>query len=155
MNIVVAGGGMVGGEPVLRLVENKHDVVVIDEHKDVCDRLYANTGVVAVHGRAEQVNTLKEAEVHKADIVVTATGNDAHNLACAILAKSLGVNRIIARMRDPAYENAYKLAGADSILRVTDLMVSQMINERDELFLVSRPEDIKKAVDFLTAKKKA
>jgi trk system potassium uptake protein TrkA len=126
-------------------------------------------------------------------------------------------------MRHPAYKNAYRVAGVDSIIRVTDLMVNQMImeienpevrritsigggkadifivvvpdgakvagksikdivgsrhfppqcifigiynlkteelsipkgsqivNEGDELFLVSTTENIKKAVDFLSA----
>ena len=226
MRVLVAGGGMVGGELVHRLTENKHDVVVLDQRKEVCDALYAETGVVAVHGSAERIQSLKEAEVDKADVVVAATGSDANNLACAILARSLGVSRIIVRMRDPAYEEAYQLAGVDSILRVTDLMVNQMmteveqprvrrittigegraaiymvivprealiagrevadiakdrdypsecvfvatynqekevfsipkgdtvINAGDELFLISNPEDITQAVDFLTAEKK-
>lgn len=55
------------------------------------------------------------------------SASDADNLAFAILAKSLEVPRLIVRMRDPAYENAYKVAGVDSIVRVTDLMVNQMM----------------------------
>jgi trk system potassium uptake protein TrkA len=32
-------------------------------------------------------------------------------------------------MRNPSYENAYKLVGVTSVVRVTDLMVNQMIVE--------------------------
>ena len=60
-------------------------------------------------------------------IKAAATGTDACNLACSILAKSFNVSRIIVRMRHPDYRNAYRVAGADSIIRVTDLMVSQML----------------------------
>jgi len=226
MYVVVAGGGMVGGGLVRSLLDNKHDVVLIEQHKELCDKLYAETGVVAITGSATSIQALNEAGIRKADVVVAATGSDADNLACAILAKSFDVPRIIVRMRDPAYKNAYIVAGVSSIIRVTDLMVSQMmmdienpevrrittigggkadifivdvpdeakvagksvkdivdsrhfpnectfiavydqkteefsiprgkqiINEGNELFLISAAEDIKKAVDFLTAKKR-
>jgi len=226
MYIVVAGGGMVGGGLVRSLLDNKHDVVLIEQHKEICDKLYAETGVVAISGSATSIVALTEAGIKKADVVVAATGSDADNLACAILAKSFEVPKVIVRMRDPAYKNAYIVAGANSIVRVTDLMVNQIImdienpqvrrittigggkadifmikvpegakvagksvkdivdsrhfpsectfvavydqktelfsiprglqviNEGNELFLISAAENIKKAVDFLTAKKR-
>ena len=129
MYIVVAGGGMVGGQLVNRLLENKHDVVLIEQDRGLCEKMYAQTGVVAINGSASRIGILKEAKISKADILVAATGSDADNLAATILAKSFEVPRIIVRMRDPDYENAYGLAGADIILRVTDLMVSQMMME--------------------------
>jgi len=226
MYVIVAGGGMVGGGLVRRLLDNKHDVVLIELQKDLCDKLYAETGVIAINGSATSIEALTEAGIRKADVVVAATGSDADNLACSILAKSFKVPTTIVRMRDPAYKNAYIVAGVTSIVRVTDLMVSQMmmdienpevrrittigggkanvfvvnvpdgakvagqsvkdivgsrrfphqctfiavynqrseefsiprgdqiIHEGDELFLISAAENIKKAVDFLTAKKR-
>ena len=129
MRIVIGGGGMVGGLLVRKLLANKHDVIVIDREKELCDQLYAETGVVAIHGSTTRIETLNDADVGRADVVVAATGSDADNLAFAIMSKSLGVPRILARMRNPAYENAYKLAGVNSILRVTDLMANQMVLE--------------------------
>jgi trk system potassium uptake protein TrkA len=226
MYIVVAGGGMVGGGLVRSLLDNKHDVVLIERHKELCDKLYAETGVVAITGSATSIQALTEAGIRKADVLVAATGSDADNLACAILAKSFDVPKVVVRMRDPAYKNAYIVAGVHSIIRVTDLMVSQMlmdienpqvrrittigggkadifmvkvpegakvagknvqnivesrhfpsecvfvavfdqktdqfsiprgkqiINEGNELFMISAAENIKKAVDFLTAQKR-
>ena len=226
MYILVAGGGMVGGGLVRRLLDSKHDVVLIEQCKELCDKLYAETGVVAINASATSIEALNEAGIGKADVVVAATGNDTDNLACAILAKSFEVPQIIVRMRDPAYKNAYRVAGVHSIVRVTDLMVSQVmmdienpevrrittigggkadvflvivperakiagrsvqdivgsrqfpsqcvfiavynheteefsiprgkqvINEGDELFLISTAENIKKAVDLLTARKR-
>jgi len=84
---------------------------------------------VAICGKATRIDVLKEAGVEKADAIVVATPDDADNLASAILAKSLNVPRVIVRMRDPEYENAYKVAGVHKIVRVTDLMVNQMMME--------------------------
>ena len=129
MYIIVAGIGMVGGELTRKLVDNKHDVVVVDGDKEICDQLYAEAGVVAIRGDIARIEVLKQAGIERADVFVAATGSDTANLAGSILAKSFGVPEIIVRMRDPAYENAYKLAGVTSITRVTDLMVNQMIVE--------------------------
>ncbi len=129
MYIIVAGGGMVGGGLARRLLANKHDVVLVDSKEQTCDKLYAETGVLAIRGSATNIGVLKDAGINKADIVVAATGSDADNLACAILAKSLGVPEIFVRMRNPEYENAYKVAGVNTIFRVTDLLVNQMMME--------------------------
>jgi trk system potassium uptake protein TrkA len=132
MYIVVAGGGMVGGGLIKTLLENKHDVVLIEQNKELCEKMYAETGVVAVCGSASQIEILKDAKIEKADVFVAATASDPHNLAAAIMAKSFNVPRVIVRMRDTAYENAYKVAGVNTILAVTDLMVNQMIIEIEQ-----------------------
>jgi len=127
--IVIAGAGMVGSQVVQELQANKHDVVVVEQDKETCDKLYSKTGVVVIHGIASQIEVLREAGIQKADLAVAATGNDATNLAFALLAKSFAVSQVVVRMRDPEYENAYQVAGVNAIVRVTDLMVSQMIME--------------------------
>ncbi len=132
MYIVVAGGGMVGGGLIITLLENKHDVVLIEQNRELCEKMYAETGVVAVCGSASQIEILKDAKIQKADVFVAATASDPHNLAAAIMAKSFNVPRVIVRMRDTAYENAYKVAGVNTILAVTDLMVDQMIIEIEQ-----------------------
>jgi trk system potassium uptake protein TrkA len=129
MYIIIGGVGLVGMELARKLVENKHDVVIIDADGRVCDKVYAELGVVAINGNIARIETLVEAGIDKADCMVTSTGNDTDNLACAILAKSFGVPQVICRMRNPSYDNAYKLVGVTSVVRVTDLMVNQMIVE--------------------------
>ncbi len=129
MYIIVAGAGIVGGDLTVKLVEKKHDVVIIDRDKETCDRLYSEAGVVAVNGNGARIEILHEAGIDKADAVVSAMREDVDNLTCAILAKSLGVPQIIVRMRNPAYEDAYKLAGVTAIVRVADLMINQMMIE--------------------------
>jgi trk system potassium uptake protein TrkA len=129
MYIVIGGIGLVGSELTRKLIENKHDVVVIDADARVCDKVYAKLGVIAINGNIARIETLIEANIEKADCVVASTGSDTDNLACAILAKSFGVPQVIARMRNPSYEKAYELVGVTSVVRVTDLMVNQMIVE--------------------------
>ncbi len=132
MYIVVAGAGLVGGDLAKKLADNHHDVVIVDKDKEVCDKLYAEAGVVAVQGQASSIEVLDEAGISKADSFVAATGSDTDNLASCLLAKSRGVPKLIARMRNESYAEAYKLAGVDSVIRVTDLMIDQMIIEIEQ-----------------------
>ncbi len=129
MRVVICGGGMVGGELARKLIRDRHDVVVVDDNKEICDKLYADFGVVAVHGDVALLETLTEAQLEKADLVIAATNTDADNLSCAILAKSLGVPQIIVRVNNPAYEKAYKLAGVTALVWGTQLVVNQIIME--------------------------
>jgi len=130
--VIIAGAGRVGSELAKKLVENKHDVVVIEQDKAACDLLYSETGAVVINGNIAEVGDLVEAGVRKAELLVTTASSDADNLACAILSKSFGVPRIIARMRNPAFESAYKLAGVTSIVRVADILINQMLVEIEQ-----------------------
>jgi len=132
MYIIIAGAGAVGGGLAQRMMENKYDVVVIDEDEDICDRLYARIGAVVINGDATQIETLQEAGIEKADVLVALMGDDADNIACGILAKSFNVPKIMVGMRNPAYEDAYKLAGVTSILRIADLLTNEIVMEIEQ-----------------------
>ena len=61
MYIVVVGGGMVGGDLARRLLEGKHDIVLVDLQGEVCKRVYAETGVLAIQGTGSDIEVLREA----------------------------------------------------------------------------------------------
>lgn len=129
MHIIIAGGGVSGRMLAENLQERKHDVVVIEKDKDLCERIYAELGVVSVNGSALDIGTLKEAGIEKADIVVGTTYEDESNLTFAILAKSFNVPKIMVRMRRPEYERVFEVAGATSISNVTDLFIRHILME--------------------------
>ena len=132
MLILVAGAGLIGSQITPMLVENRHDVVVLDIDRDVCDQVHAETGALAVHGSATDIRVLEEAGAPKADVVLCLMRLDADNIACSLLSQSLGVPRIIARMRNPRYEQAYRSAGVTTIVRVADLLLNQIMMEIEQ-----------------------
>jgi trk system potassium uptake protein TrkA len=132
MYIIVAGAGIIGREITKVLVENKHDVVVIDKDAEVCESIYAETGALTILGNATNIHTLEKAGAIKADILLCLMREAADNIACALLAKSLGIPRIVSRLRNPRYAEAYVLAGVTSIVRMSDLLVNQIIMEIEQ-----------------------
>jgi trk system potassium uptake protein TrkA len=132
MHIIVAGAGVVGYQIIRMLVVKKHGVVVIDVDRDVCESVYAETGAMAIHGSATDINILEKAGAAKADAILCLIRNDGDNLATVVLAKSLGIPAIIALLRKPPYERAYESAGATAIIRMADLLLNQIIMEIEQ-----------------------
>lgn len=132
MLVVVVGVGIVGRQVVAKLVEHRHDVVVVDKDHSVCEEVYGETGAVTVTGDATRLSVLSDAGVAGADVVVCLMRSDADNIACSIIAKSLGARRILARMRNPGYSEAYQLSGVSGVVRVADLLINQLMVEIEQ-----------------------
>jgi len=132
MYIVIAGAGVVGASVAQTLVQNRHDVVVIDRDREVCKHITARVGALAINGSATDIEILEESGIRKAEVVVAAMPADADNLAFSLLARNFGVPRIIARMRNPNYEAAYTTAGVTRIINVRDLFVQQLVLEIEQ-----------------------
>jgi len=132
MYIVIAGAGLVGQGLAERLIEARHDVVVIDMDKAICERLAAELTGLVLHGSATSIEILEQAGMNKADVAVGTMRGDADNLAFALLAKSFDVARVIARMRNPRYEAAYKQVGVTTTVHVVEVFASQLLLEIEE-----------------------
>jgi len=132
MYIVIAGTGLVGRGLTQKLVESKHDVVVIDSNRAICEEVTAKTGALALCGNATDIDVLEQAGMDRADVSVATMRGDADNLAFSLLARSFDVPRVIARMRNPRYKTAYQMAGVATTVHVIDLMVDQLALEIEE-----------------------
>jgi trk system potassium uptake protein TrkA len=132
MYIVIAGAGLVGMHLADRLTQSKHDVVIIDLDREVCEEAYRRLGAMTINGSATSVDILEDAGIRKADVAVGLMRSDADNLAFSVLAKSLEVPRVIARMRDPRYELSFRTAGVTRLVSIVDLYVEQLALEVEE-----------------------
>ena len=132
MYVVIAGGGVLGGSLARKLVGNRHDVVVIEREKTVCEQIASRIGALAIHGTATNIDTLEEAGIDKAEVAVGALPSDADNLAFALLARNFEVPRIMARMRSPRYATAYTIAGVTSCINISGLFVDQLVLEIEQ-----------------------
>lgn len=131
MYIIVAGAGVVGSSITKRLVSD-HDVVVIDENQSVAEKVYAKYGAVSVVGNATNIDVLKDAGIEKADVAIGVMDSDSNNLSFSLLAKNFGVEKILVRMRNPDYKNAYEMAGATNIGAVNEMLVDNFIIDIEE-----------------------
>lgn len=119
MKVVIVGIGMTGSALALRLLNEKHDVTVVDEDFDTVDALVTRSDVKGVVGSCLDRNILADAEVEKADCFFACTLRDELNILSSVLAKKMGAKHTVARVRDPKYFNS--LAGLKDELGV-DMM---------------------------------
>ena len=76
MYVVIAGGGLIGGSLARKLAANRHDVVVVERDKSVCEEIAARIGVLSINGPATSIEALEEAGIQKADVAIGALPRD-------------------------------------------------------------------------------
>ncbi len=109
MNIIIVGAGKVGKELVNGLSNENHNISVIDSNAVLLDRLIEEFDVLGICGNGTICDTLKEAGVKNADMLVATTNSDEVNMICCTIARKLGAKSCIARVRNVEYmkQNAF------------------------------------------------
>lgn len=102
LRIAIAGAGNVGRYVAKDLRQRGHDVVIIDQNKDLVDSLRADYELNWVVGDACELHTLDAVVLSSCEVMVAATGDDEDNLVIALLAKQeFAVPRVVARVNHP------------------------------------------------------
>ncbi len=104
MRVAIAGAGAVGRSIALELVDNNHQVMLIERELSNIDP-EAVEAAEWVHADACELASLEEAGLETCDVVIAATGDDKVNLVVSLLAKTeFAVRRVVARVNDPTNE---------------------------------------------------
>ena len=102
MRVAIAGAGNVGTYIAADLKQAGHEVLLIEQDPDLVARIRSTIDVNWFVGDACEVNSLHEAGLADADVVVAATGDDEDNLVISLLAKQeFAVPRVVARVNHP------------------------------------------------------
>ena len=111
MNIIIAGGGMVGATLSLLLCTEGHNVTLVDSDQSILDKSMESYDVMGVCGNCASMETLYQAGVMDADLIIAVTNSDETNLLCCTVAHGLNQKiHAIGRIRNPEYtEQAHKL----------------------------------------------
>ena len=103
MKIVVIGHGKIGSKLAQQLVQEGHDIVVIDNDSAALQSVVNNEDLMCVEGNAVDYQVQMEAGIPESDLVIACTDGDELNMLCCLLAKKHGAARTIARVRNPQY----------------------------------------------------
>ena len=103
MKIIIVGCGKVGYTLVELLSSEDHDLVVIDENPERVSRITDSLDAMGIVGNGINHQTLLDAGIDTADLLVAVTGDDEKNLLSCVIAKKAGHCQTIARVRNPIY----------------------------------------------------
>ena len=103
MRIIIVGAGKVGLALTRHLsVDNR--VTVIDQNAQLIENIINIYDVMGVCGNGASYEVQKEAEADKAELLIATASSDEINILACLVAKKLGVQHTIARIRNPEYE---------------------------------------------------
>jgi trk system potassium uptake protein TrkA len=122
MYIVIAGLSTIGKNLAELLVQEGNEVLVIERDSGKCAEIAESSECMVITGDASQKSTLEEARVRSARAFVAAAGDDSENLMLCMVAKEMGVKRVISLVDEVEHTETFKQAGID--LQVNPDMVA-------------------------------
>ncbi|MFI5528683.1 potassium channel family protein [Kitasatospora sp. NPDC051853] len=129
MRVAIAGAGAVGRSIAGELLENGHDVLLIDKNPNSIsvERVPMAEWLLA---DACEITSLDEAALQRCHVVIAATGDDKVNLVVSLLAKTeYGVPRVVARVNNPKNEWLFNESWGVDVAVSTPRLMSALVEE--------------------------
>ncbi|ARQ68082.1 potassium channel family protein [Streptomyces marincola] len=129
MRVVIAGAGAVGRSVAAELLENGHEVLLIDKSPQAVsvERVPEAEWLLA---DACEIAALDEAALERCQVVIAASGDDKVNLVVSLLAKTeYGVPRVVARVNHPKNEWLFNDAWGVDVAVSTPRLMSALVEE--------------------------
>ncbi len=116
MRVAVVGLGLFGRALAVDLARAGADVVAIDSDQALVDDVRDEVAL-AVCLDATNERELRAQGVHKVDVLVASIGNDFEaNQLLVVLARELGIPRVVARAPSANHARILKLLGAHEVV---------------------------------------
>ena len=103
MKIVICGGGKVGEVICEELSTGNNDIILIEKNAAKLEKLINKYDITGLVGNGASYEIQQEADVANADMFIAVTELDEVNIIAAVLAKRLGAENTVARVRNPEY----------------------------------------------------
>ena len=127
MYVVVVGCGRIGFNLAKALIAVGHEVTAIESDHDRCRYITNELGSVVMEGDGSSIETLKEAGVSRAELVIAVTEADEVNLTVCQMAKAVfNAPRTMALVKNPSHVALFRLLGIDTVINSTHLIISNI-----------------------------
>ncbi|NLK43664.1 MAG: Trk system potassium transporter TrkA [Tissierellia bacterium] len=103
MKVMVVGAGKLGYKLAELMVMDNIDVTVVDYNQKTLDFVNEHLDVLTVLANGIEISVLKELGIEHYKLLVATTNSDETNTLICSLAKKLGCETTIARIRNPDY----------------------------------------------------
>lgn len=130
MYIIIVGGGEVGYHLARILLNDGHEVLILEQDAARCERLAEELGGIVHRGDGCEVAILDSVGTGRADMLVAVTDGDEDNLvACQVAKHKFNVPRTIARITNPKNEAIFGMLGIDATVSSTNLILAHIEQE--------------------------
>ena len=132
-SVAIIGGGNVGMMLAKTLEKLKIKIKIIEKDYDRCQVLAEElSNTLVINGDGTNLKLLDEEEIGGADVVISVTNNDERNLLCSLLAKQLGVKRVITRVAKVLNIPLFEKVGIDIAVSPKTSAINEVRNDLQE-----------------------
>ena len=136
MNVIIIGAGQVG-ESIASDLAASHDVTVIEQRKDRAEELAYSHDVMTVSGDGTEMETLENAGIESADMVIASTDDDETNIVSCSTAAALGDPFTIARIKHTKYLDTWKRS--ERAFGIDDMVCTNLLTAESIVRVVGLP----------------
>ena len=130
MYIIIVGGSEIGRYLARDLLEDGHEVLIVEKDAARCRALSEELGSIVVRGDGCEAVVLEDIGTARADMLIAVTGDDDDNLvACQVAKHRFNVPRAIARVKNPKNEVIFNKLGIDYTVSTTNLILAHIEQE--------------------------
>lgn len=135
--VIVVGAGKTGYNLTKLLMEEGHEVLLVEKNKSRYFELNNELGENIFLGDASESEVLKNIGTNRANVLVAVTGDDDTNLVICQMAKIMYmIPRTIARISNPKNEDIFSSLGVDNVVNTTQIVNSLIEKEVDAGMIV-------------------
>lgn len=125
MYMIIGGGGDIGYYLTKSLLNQGHEVLLLEKGSARYQALNEELGPAVVRGDACEARTMEEVGASRADVIIAVTGDDEDNLViCQMAKKRYKVGRTIARVNNPKHTEIFQKLGIDLTVSPTKAILA-------------------------------
>ncbi len=129
-SVAIIGGGSIGLMLAKNLEEIKIKTKVIEKDMQRCEYIAQElSDTLVINGDGTNLSLLNEEEISECDVVVSVTNNDEKNLLCSLLAKQLGVKRVVSRVSQNLNIPLFEKVGIDVAVSPNNAALNEVKND--------------------------
>ncbi|MFH1306375.1 MAG: NAD-binding protein [Candidatus Micrarchaeota archaeon] len=151
--VVIFGAGNVGKTLLEILEARKHKLTIVDESREVCNKLASEKSISVIHGDATDPSLLDDLDLQDMDYVFCVSGSDESNFLSGVYSKQAGAKKVICRVKSLKHSRLLEKLGIDSVVseltlaaelanRASSPTIHKMLNPAE-----SKMELVEKIVD--------
>lgn len=129
--VTIIGGGDVGFQLAQRLdADPALELVVIEQHQArgamIAGRLRR---ALVLNGDGTDLELLESEDIGRSDVMVSVIDNDERNLLASLLARQLGVRRVVTRVSKPSNLRLFERVGIDVAISARGAAVASVLHQ--------------------------
>jgi trk system potassium uptake protein TrkA len=126
--VMIAGGGKVGLR-LARELRSHYQIKLIEIERERCRYLAAELGsdALVLHGDCTDEDLMEDENIGAMDVFIALTSDDEDNILASLLAKRLGVRRVIALINRSAYNELVQGTQIDVAISPSHAVIGELL----------------------------